>query len=523
MRAICSNEQWKAFLKETRYKEGGATVAGSSSESDASSDDDEAAEASFLHEGEYWRIDICVTTEEMREPSCEGHHRNSNGAGESRGSGGGSHSNLSGSRMMEDPATNAEILEAPKKRRAGRKKVRRPVPIHCSVGIMGVVERDRKKSLAPFAPSKEPLGDFSYPLEPWTVMQSELGVISIFHHALQSFCFYFDFLKQLLVLFISCSQEWCDIPHYNSNEEEYVDQLMLKMSISHFFYSLVKNALDKFPDVFGVDVKTIARDSKLYVTTGFGSTVMKEIGSDRELSKFFLEQSRKKDKVSGNSLIIRAGIGHLTNVETAIDQEYLDAGAGGENRFSLLDQQETAVKMTGAEMLMTSMSDPFVLKDWLLDVYKDPECPVYFEFTEQMKLHMLGKLIFKLKGVKGMGKEELWKPIHWWQAMFRPGSHGYKMAGDRVPDQEAFPPVNVNDPKPTSLPLPEAGSGLDANNVVGTVRRQMGVRPVGAAIDGKAGGLGGIGVSITPPSKRRGNTWRDTNGARDDQRDGEAG
>lgn len=147
MRAICSSKQWKVFLKETRYKEGRAaeeTDPGSSSESDDDGDDaGHNGEASFVHEGKFWRVDICVTAEEMREPSSE----------ELRGSGVSSRRNSSGSGMAEDSnesplmAMDAATSEAPKKRRAGRKRVRRPFPTHCLVGIMGVIERDRKKVL----------------------------------------------------------------------------------------------------------------------------------------------------------------------------------------------------------------------------------------------------------------------------------------------------------------------------------------------------------------------------------------
>eukprot|EP00957_Ditylum_brightwellii_P187662 14290135-Ditylum_brightwellii.AAC.1 len=59
----------------------------------------------------------------------------------------------------------------------------------------------------------------------------------------------------------------------------------------------------------------------------------------------------------------RTGIGWITDVDTAIDQLYIDDGAEGDLHFSQVEQQDTAVKMTCQQLSAQSKSDPFSVEE----------------------------------------------------------------------------------------------------------------------------------------------------------------
>lgn len=271
--------------------------------------------------------------------------------------------------------------------------------------------------------------------------------------------------------------EWCDIPLLDRNTEEEEDQDVLKMNISNFFQKLVCFTTENLSDVYGMDNKSISTHSKLYFSTNYNSVGIKAIKTSRCLSKIFMEQERNPKKYVGGTLHVRAGIGRLTDTDTAMDQDYIDHGAVENLRFSLIEQQETAEEMTGHQMSLQSRLAPFDVKDWFLRAYCDVKSPVYHRFTEQMHNQMLSCLVHRAGELKKMGTEDSnWKSLYWFQPMFRPGGHEYKAAGNRFSDREAFPPVSVEIERPPSLLPPVEGSRADVGSTAKTVLWHLGMQ-----------------------------------------------
>lgn len=101
-----------------------------------------------------------------------------------------------------------------------------------------------------------------------------------------------------------------------------------------------------------------------------------------------------------------------------MDQAYIDAGPTGEFCYSLVDQEETAVKKTPKEMLEQSKANVFDLKNWLDESYTNPNSPVYWGSTQQMKEHLLGRLAFHPVKLPDNKNGEPFKSIHWYQNFF---------------------------------------------------------------------------------------------------------
>lgn len=59
------------------------------------------------------------------------------------------------------------------------RNTRKLLPKRCSIGIMRIIEKDSKKGNASYAPLRDPLEEFMYDLERWTMMTSQAGMESL--------------------------------------------------------------------------------------------------------------------------------------------------------------------------------------------------------------------------------------------------------------------------------------------------------------------------------------------------------